>query len=58
MIMDITTSFDQTIIFFGGAFDYGGGSKCYVGTNTEPLSTEFSNFVHCHTFVNCLSFCD
>jgi hypothetical protein len=27
----------------------------YVGTNPEPLCVEFSNFVQCHIFVNCLA---
>jgi hypothetical protein len=55
--MNVPTSFIRTIIFFGGAFECGGGSKFwgYVGTNAEALCVEFCNFVHCHTFVNCLS---
>jgi hypothetical protein len=38
-IMDIPTSFIWVIIFFKGAFEYGGISKLwsYVGTNAELL---------------------
>jgi hypothetical protein len=49
-IMDISTSFIWIIIFFDGAFEYGGIVKLwhYVGTNSKLLFTEFCNFVHCH----------
>jgi hypothetical protein len=48
--MHIPTSFVWIIIFFGGAFEYGGGSKFlrYVGANADPLCIELCNFVHCH----------
>jgi hypothetical protein len=41
-IMDILISFIWNIMFFGTAFEYGGGSKFwgYVGTNAEPLFVE------------------
>jgi hypothetical protein len=59
-IMDIPTSLIRIISFFGGAFEFGGGSKfwCCVWTNAEPHCVGFCNFVQCHTFLNCLScFC-
>jgi hypothetical protein len=58
-IMDIPTSFIWTIIFVGGAFKYGGGSKFwgYVGKNAEPLCVVSCNFVHCHAFLNDVSYC-
>jgi hypothetical protein len=45
-IMDILTSFIWTIIFFHGAFEYGGGPKFwgYVGTDAELFCVEFCNF--------------
>jgi hypothetical protein len=44
-------------MFFGGAFEYGGGSKFwgYVGINPELLWVEFCKFVQCRTFVNKLN---
>jgi hypothetical protein len=45
------------ITLLDGAFEYSNGGKLlgYVGTNAEPLSVEFCNFVQCHIFVNCLT---
>jgi hypothetical protein len=54
-IMDIPTSFIW-IIFFDGAFEYGGGSKFLgcVSTSAELLCVEFRNFVR-HMLVSYLS---
>jgi hypothetical protein len=45
-IMDIPTTFIWIVIFFDGAFEYGGRSKFwgYIGPNAEPLCVEFCTF--------------
>jgi hypothetical protein len=50
--------FTWIIIFFDGAFEYGGISKFlgYVGTNAELLGVEFCNFGQCYIFARYLSF--
>jgi hypothetical protein len=54
-IMDVPTSFVWTIIFFDGAFEYGGISKfwAYVGSNAELLCADLCNYGRCRVFVNC-----
>jgi hypothetical protein len=50
--MDKPTSFIWIIIFFGGAFEYGGISKLsgYVLTKAKLLCAEFCNFLQCHIY--------
>jgi hypothetical protein len=56
-IIDIPTGFIWTIIFFDGAFECGGISKClgYVPTSAELLLVEFCCFGQYHILVNHLS---
>jgi hypothetical protein len=49
----LPTSFTWIIIFFDGAFEYGGISKCF--RNAELLCVEFCNFGQCHISVSYLS---
>jgi hypothetical protein len=57
MVMDIPTRFIWIIILFDGAFKYGDDAKLsgYVGTNAEPLYSEFCHFVQSHVFLNYLT---
>jgi hypothetical protein len=56
-IMYIPRSFIWIIIFFDGAFEYGGGSEFwgYVGRDTELLCAKYCNFLQCRIFVSYLS---
>jgi hypothetical protein len=41
-------------MLFNEAFEYGDGAKFRggVGTNSDPLSVQFGNFVQCHILVS------
>jgi hypothetical protein len=56
--MDIPISFILIIVFFDGAFEFGGISIfCgYVETNAKELCIKFCNFGQYHVFVSHLSF--